>query len=90
MKPSLAAPLPWGLLTAKLKKECSHQCEGCGAPEMPISGRPLRLHFKDGQVNNRLRSNLLMLCPKCIHKALAARRRGRKINLYQLSMELDP
>lgn len=90
MKPQLAPPLAWGLLTAKLRKECDYQCEDCGLPEDVTLGQPLRLAFKDGKIANRDRSNLLMLCRVCIRRLIASQRRGRIISIYQLSLSLDP
>lgn len=90
MKPQPSRPLPWGLLTGKLKKECNWLCEGCGEKEDLDHGKPLRLLFKDGHVNNRLRSNLLMLCPSCTRKALDAQRRRRSVihAVHQPSLDL--
>ena len=90
MKTQPARPLPWGLLTGKLKKECNFQCEGCGEHEDLDNGRPLRLAFKDGKISNRARSNLLMLCPKCTLKALNAQRRRRNVihAIHQMDLNL--
>lgn len=48
-----------------LIRERGHQCEDCGLEVWKGQPIPLELHHKDGNADNNVQDNLLLLCPNC-------------------------
>lgn len=82
--------LPYALLQGKLKKLIHFRCEECGEPDDPTVNRPLRLVFLDGNYTNRDRSNLNILCPRCIRRRDRMFRTARRRRYLQHSMFPKP
>ena len=48
-----------------LLQERLYQCECCGISEWMNKPITLEVHHKDGNSNNNIRANLMLLCPNC-------------------------
>lgn len=48
-----------------LLKERPYQCECCGISSWLNKSITLEVHHKDGNSNNNVRDNLILLCPNC-------------------------
>ena len=48
-----------------LLKERPYQCEYCGISDWMGNSLTLEVHHKDGNSNNNVRTNLILLCPNC-------------------------
>ena len=48
-----------------LLQERPYQCECCGISDWMGKSLTLEVHHKDGNSNNNVRTNLILLCPNC-------------------------
>lgn len=55
----------WQTIKEKLFQERDYRCECCGITDWNGKEIKLQVHHIDGNHNNNIRSNLMILCPNC-------------------------